>query len=587
MNFKGIESILNTICQWNVEISACLQSSGIEKRHEKILNLICKILMRSLKPFAQRYIPLRIIAETGTVKDYKSVAAAFQDTFEVLGANVSADDTILIHLMNFTKLLMKETMFDHFELPKRDTHKDYMLSVGVCWSEDIAFSKSYYKLKHDIAMKLIPGAFLEHVTEELELQFKPIYLYFARAFVDDIYSYLEYRYHSIISYQMQKLVLPENSTIDIFLSMVRKRKQQLEAHGFSPNKVEDIVNGEQEFLECEFLDQFEDKECVAIFRFDKLTIKYLTLVLMIPHEYTMQKSQLKADGNRENKTTSYKIHCDPIIQLMIYLYRNATANALPLASNFFKMAESQILKVESNVLNWIYLNFSHLLNIDNCVYNERYLKLLVEKSKVNLPGVKDYTCYAIDGTHVKIAKPNRVDNVGYDITLDGTKSSDTLSYQCLTDMLGMYIDVTTLNVVGDSAYGANLGLDNLYSVPKRAEARGIENRCKQKNLSKVRCSIEQVFGKENSIFKVSGAKLTNKLDVNQVDKTYVVDCFLSNIREILYTSTTSEALSDVLPVDLYCHLWGALSYTQPLFESRLDWIHELASLDTSNVNLAN
>ncbi|CAI8496112.1 unnamed protein product [Hanseniaspora opuntiae] len=189
-----------------------------------------------------------IIAETGTVKDYKSAAAAFQDTFEVLGANVSADDAILIHLMNFTKLLMKETMFDHFELPKRDTHKDYMLSVGVCWSEDIAFSKSYYKLKHDIAMKLIPGAFLEHVTEELELQFKPIYLYFARAFVDDIYSYLEYRYHSIISYQMQKLVLPENSTIDIFLSMARKRKQQLEAHGFSPNKVEDIVNGEQEFL---------------------------------------------------------------------------------------------------------------------------------------------------------------------------------------------------------------------------------------------------------------------------------------------------------------------------------------------------
>ncbi|CAI8497435.1 unnamed protein product [Hanseniaspora opuntiae] len=570
-----------------------------------------------------------IIAETGTVKDYKSVAAAFQDTFEVLGANVSADDAILIHLMNFTKLLMKETMFDHFELPKRDTHKDYMLSVGVCWSEDIAFSKSYYKLKHDIAMKLIPGAFLEHVTEELELQFKPIYLYFARAFVDDIDSYLEYCYHSIISYQMQKLALPENSTIDIFLSMARKRKQQLEAHGFSPNKVEDIVNGEQEFLcirafmksrpfrECEFLDQIEDEECVAIFRFDKLTIKYLTLVLMIPHEYTMQKSQLKADGNKENKATYYKIHCDPIIQLMIYLFMNDNANALPHASNFFKMAESQILKVESNVLNWIYLNFSHLLNIDNCVYNERYLKLLVEKSKVNLPGVRDYTCYAIDGTHVKIAKPTRVDNVGYDITLDATKSSDTLSYQCLTDMLGMYIDVTSgtygskhdmaifkdsniadrivelrfqdhaLNVVGDSAYGAKLGLANLYSVPKRAEARGIENRGKQKNLSKVRCSIEQVFGNKNSIFKASGAKLTNRLDVNQVDKAYVVDCFLSNIRVILYTSTTSEALSDVLPVDLYCHLWGALSYTQPLFESRFDWIHELASLDTSNVNLAN
>jgi hypothetical protein len=255
------------------------------------------------------------------------------------------------------------------------------------------------------------------------------------------------------------------------------------------------------------------------------------------------------------------------------------------------------------------------LNIDNCVYNESYLKLLVEKSKVNLPGQKNYTCYALDETHVKIAKPTKVDNVGYDITLDATKSSDTLSYQCLTDMLGMYIDVTSgtygskhdmaifkhskiadrivklrfedqaLNVVVDSAYGADLGLANLYSVLKLAETRGIENRGKQKNLSKVRCSIERVFGKENSIFMASGAKFTNKLDVNQVDKTYVVDCFLSNIREILYTSSTSGALSDVLPVD--CHLWGALSYRQPLFKSRFDWIHELASLHTSNVNLAN
>ncbi|CAI8496127.1 unnamed protein product [Hanseniaspora opuntiae] len=100
-------------------------------------------------------------------------------------------------------------------------------------------------------------------------------------------------------------------------------------------------------------------------------------------------------------------------------------------------------------------------------------------------------------------------------------------------------------------------------------------------------ALNKYLEKENSIFKASGAKFTNKLDVNQVDKTYAVDCFLSNIRVILYTSTTSGALSDVLPVDLYCHLWGALSYTQPLFESRFDWIHELASLHTSNVNLAN
>lgn len=205
------------------------------------------------------------------------------------------------------------------------------------------------------------------------------------------------------------------------------------------------------------------------------------------------------------------------------------------------------------------------MNIDNCVYIESYLKLLVEKSKVNLPEVKDYTCHAVDGTLVKIAKPTRVDNVDYDVTLDAKKSSDTLSYQCLQDMLGMYIDVTcgaygskydmaifkdlkiadrtfkltfedhTLNLVGGSAYGANPGLANLYSVPKRAEARVIKKRGKQENLSKVRCSIERVFGAKNFIVKSSGTNFRNGLDVDQASKTHVVDCFFSNIREILYT----------------------------------------------------
>lgn len=111
------------------------------------------------------------------------------------------------------------------------------------------------------------------------------------------------------------------------------------------------------YREYEFLDQFEDKECVAIFRFNKLTIKYLALVLMIPHDYTIKKIQIKAYGNREIKTTLYKINCDPIIQLMIYLYRNDSANTLPHAAIFFKMAEPQISKIECNVLNWFYLKF--------------------------------------------------------------------------------------------------------------------------------------------------------------------------------------------------------------------------------------
>lgn len=94
-----------------------------------------------------------IIAETGAVKNYKSDTSVFQDTFKALGANVLDDEAVLLQLMNLTKLLMKETMFDHFDLPKRDTHKDYMVSVDVCLSEDIAFSTSYYKSNQNMKLQ--------------------------------------------------------------------------------------------------------------------------------------------------------------------------------------------------------------------------------------------------------------------------------------------------------------------------------------------------------------------------------------------------------------------------------------------------
>ena len=73
------------------------------------------------------------------------------------------------------------------------------------------------------------------------------------------------------------------------------------------------------------------------------------------------------------------------------------------------------------------MKLSHLFNIDNCVYNKIYFKLLVVTSHENLPGLKDYICCVMDGTHVKIAKSTRVDNPSYEITLNATKSSSILS----------------------------------------------------------------------------------------------------------------------------------------------------------------
>lgn len=469
------------------------------------------------------------------------------------------------------------------------------MAIVDCLLKDIDFARLYYKQKRDVALKIIPGALLVNMTEDLKLKYRRSYVIVLRASVDEIYNYLDNRCYSITRNIIHKPLLPENTVMNVLDMMVTKRTQQLTAHGFSQAKIAAILEGEQEFLgiralvkvrpfrECEFLNQFNDEQCIALFGFDRLAIKYLALVLMIPQQYVITKPQIVLDGNKENEKTTYKITCDPAIQLLIYFYRKFTSGTLHHASHFFKMSPSQLFKIESKVLNWIYLNFSHLLNIDSCVYNESNLEMLVAKSNVDSIEARKNTCYAIDGTHAKIAKPSTVDDLDYDITLDASESSYTLAYQWLTDIFGVLIDVTSgtygskhdmdifkdlknaekitklrfedhiLNVVGDSAYEADIILCNFYSVPKGEDARDDENRLMQENLSKVRSSFERVFGERNNVFKSPSSMFENGLYVNHANKTYLVNFFLSNLKEILYTTTTSGELSDALPVDMYCH----------------------------------
>lgn len=48
-------------------------------------------------------------------------------------------------------------------------------------------------------------------------------------------------------------------------------------------------------------------------------------------------------------------------------------NAMNLIPGVFLEHVIEELKLESYVLNWIYVKLSYLLNINNCVYNELYL----------------------------------------------------------------------------------------------------------------------------------------------------------------------------------------------------------------------
>ncbi|KAL6931738.1 hypothetical protein ACO0R3_003204 [Hanseniaspora guilliermondii] len=373
------------------------------------------------------------------------------------------------------------------------------MAIVDCLLKDIDFARLYYKQKRDVALKIIPGALLVNMTEDLKLKYRRSYVIVLRASVDEIYNYLDNRCYSITRNIIHKPLLPENTVMNVLDMMVTKRTQQLTAHGFSQAKIAAILEGEQEFLgiralvkvrpfrECEFLNQFNDEQCIALFGFDRLAIKYLALVLMIPQQYVITKPQIVLDGNKENEKTTYKITCDPAIQLLIYFYRK----------------------------------FTSVIQDTNCVYNESNLEMLVAKSNVDSIEARKNTCYAIDGTHAKIAKPSTVDDLDYDITLDASESSYTLAYQWLTDIFGVLIDVTSgtygskhdmdifkdlknaekitklrfedhiLNVVGDSAYEADIILCNFYSVPKGEDARDDENRLMQENLSKGALSKKQ------------------------------------------------------------------------------------------------
>lgn len=71
------------------------------------------------------------------------------------------------------------------------------------------------------------------------------------------------------------------------------------------------------------------------------------------------------------------------------------------------------------------------------------MKLLVDESKTQLlPGVVENTTHMTDGTHTKITKPTKENCSSYNPTYDGSKYSDTVRFQVLTDNLGLFVEMT-------------------------------------------------------------------------------------------------------------------------------------------------
>ena len=136
--------------------------------------------------------------------------------------------------------------------------------------------------------------------------------------------------------------------------------------------------------------------------------------------------------------------------MAIRLLRLGSRSNLGVATNFFfDLSSSRISKIHKNTVIYFYQSYAHLFNVDNCVHNKKYLKLLLNKSRRSLLGVYSNTTHMLNGTYFKISKPIKHVGSGYDPVYDAAKkkNSDTVTSDFVTGNYVLLIKVT-LAVIG-------------------------------------------------------------------------------------------------------------------------------------------
>ncbi|XBW38203.1 hypothetical protein QEN19_003795 [Hanseniaspora menglaensis] len=390
-----------------------------------------------------------------------------------------------------------------------------------------------------------------------------------------------------------------NHTLNFY---IEERKRKLASVIHDAVEVNKILEEERAYIEfkakmktvkfrtCPLLDEMSNDECVRKFGFQKNHIKTLARIFNItPHcSYTIKKRFFDPDGTSHVKPVTTTIRCDPVVQLMILLERQAHGTPLHLLESFYGLKKTKINDIERSLYHHIYQEFSHLLCIKNCKYNIEYMNLLVKKSTLHSKHVEPKTCYLIDGTHINICKPTRQGNQSFDPTYSGNKGSDTLIFQMVTDIFGLFIEVGTpevgschdlkmlresglfdrlpllshngekLKVLGDAAYmdqGTRLH-EQLFYVSKRSDTTNELSKVIQRANSSVRCAVERSFGLSKSMHKTHLTKFRNHEIVSDVPLRVIVSCLIINAKQIWYKTTTSGVLSNILSPETYFLLWG-------------------------------
>ena len=305
------------------------------------------------------------------------------------------------------------------------------------------------------------------------------------------------------------------------------------------------------------LNHMNDAECMAEFRFYKNDIYRLTETLHIPAYVVCY------NGTKVSK----------IEALCIFLKRFAyPCRYLDMVPRFGRSVP-ELSMISNFVLNWIYNNFSHKLSD----FNQDWLapaKLSEYADAIYQKGAAIDFCWGfVDGTVRPICRPSENQRMVY----NGHKRVHAIKFQSVVapnglianlfgPMEGRRHDCALLNASGllqnlvqhsQTPAGQNLCIYGDPAYPIRPQLLGpfkgahVTQVQKEFNkaMSKVRISVEWIFGDIINYFAFINFRNNLKIGLSAVGKMYIVCALLHNARACLYKNNTS-LFFDVEPPSL-------------------------------------
>ncbi|CAH3028735.1 unnamed protein product [Porites evermanni] len=296
------------------------------------------------------------------------------------------------------------------------------------------------------------------------------------------------------------------------------------------------------------LNEMDDSECLAEFRFHKNDVPVLLEALQLPQSFTCHQGTI----------------CDGIEALCITLRRFAYPCRYSDLIPRFGRPVPELSMISNLVMDTIYQEHNHrVTQWNNTLLSppllESYARAIASKGSP-LPNCVGF----IDGTVRPICRPEQNQRIVY----NGHKRVHGIKYQSVVLPNGMIANMygpvegrrhdsgmladsgllrdleqhafsTTrepMALYGDPAYPLRVHLQ----VPYRGAGITPQMEVYNKAMSAVRMSVEWIFGDIVNYFKFLDFKKNLKISLSAVGKMYVVCAILRNALTCMYTNSTSE-----------------------------------------------